>query len=44
MTHECSAEKKSYFCLMCFSISSERHRAEVRRATNDETLTTVADQ
>ena len=26
------------------SISTERHRAEVRRAVNDEKLNTIADQ
>ena len=27
-----------------YSISTERHRAEVRRATNDEKLTTISDR
>jgi hypothetical protein len=32
-----------FFNLFPCSISTERHRAEVRRAVNDEKLTTVAD-
>lgn len=30
--------------LLLFSISTERHRAEVRRAVNDERLNTIAYQ
>ena len=29
---------------LTFSISTERHRAEVRRAVNDEKLATIADK
>ena len=35
----------TYRPLFCFySISTERHRAEVRRAVNDEKLATIAEK
>ena len=43
--HNNGHSPSSTYCLiLTFSISTERHRAEVRRAVNDEKLATIADK